>query len=160
MSPRRSARIAAKEKSNVKSYKEDSESDDQITDNVGKITNKRRKKNDVIDKSTDITSKGRKSKKNASIEVTIDKETSNISHEFSAKTKESSNAKNNSSIEDFNNELNIISNSKKFVDKGKSKEIVHHSDGSTSVFETIDTEWLQLNKYEQLPNTHSIHEDD
>ncbi|CAG8620311.1 11974_t:CDS:10 [Dentiscutata erythropus] len=159
MSPRRSARIAAKEISNTKSYKEDSESDDQITDTVSKITNKRRKKKEVIDKSTDITSKGKKSKKNASIEVIIDNETSNISQEFSAKTKETSNTKKDSSIENFNNELNIISNSK-FVDKGKSKEIVHHSDGSTSVFEAIDTEWLQLNKYEQHPNTHSIHEDD
>ncbi|RIB13047.1 hypothetical protein C2G38_2199004 [Gigaspora rosea] len=157
MSLRRSARIASKETSNVKSYKEDSESDDQIIDNVGKTTNKRRKKNEVIDKSTYINSKGRKSKKKSSIEVKISKETSNINQEFLSNTKETPNKE--SSIEDFNKELNTISKSK-FIDKGKSKEIVHHSDGSASLFETIDTEWLRLNKNKQHLNTHSLHEDD
>ncbi|CAG8611710.1 30724_t:CDS:2, partial [Racocetra persica] len=149
MPPRRSARIAAKEKSNVHPSIVDTESDDQITDNVRKTTRKRRKKNEVTDKTTDI----------APTKVTSNKETSNIIQEFLVEPKEASNPKEVSSIEDFNEELNIVSNSK-IIDKGKSKEIVHHSDGSTSIFETIDTEWLRLKKSEQQVNTPSINEDE
>ncbi|CAG8565605.1 3313_t:CDS:10 [Cetraspora pellucida] len=146
---RRSARIAAKEKSNVHPSIVDSESDDQITDNAKKTSRKRRKKNEVTNKSVDI----------APTKVTRNKETSNISQEFLDKTKEASNSKKVSSVKDFNKELDIISNSK-IIDKGKSKEVVHHSDGSTSIFETIDTEWLQLKKCGQQHNAHNIHEDE
>ncbi|CAG8791657.1 2100_t:CDS:2, partial [Racocetra fulgida] len=133
---RRSARIAAKEKTNVHPSIVDTESDDEITNNVRKTTRKRRKKNEITDKTTDI----------APTKVTSNKETSNIIQEFLVETKEASNPKKVSSIEDFNEELNTVSNSK-IIDKG-------------NIFETIDTEWLRLKKSEQKVNTPSIHEDE